>query len=533
VELADFYPGKGSYHPGETIELRTELSGRFEPGVRLEVVFWRLARQVDELSCPLEPDVDPSRFVVHWQPPDPARRGYGVQASLTDRDGRVLGRRWTAFDVLRDWSDFPRYGFLTDFDPGRQDLDDAFDELRRFHINGLQFYDWQHRHDRLLPDERTYPDPLGRVLSLDTLEACLAKASQAGMASMAYAAVYAASAAHWRVSPEAALYDAEGEPIPFGDDFLGLMNPAPGGPWASHLQDELSRALRELPFDGIHLDQYGEPQEGFDHQGAPVDLPGAFVDFIAELHVRHPDAPITFNAVGGWPLTDLTQAPLNFLYVEVWPPMVSYEHIVQMIMEARAASPHKAVVIACYMPPESSANLLLLEALAFSLGGSRIEIGETGRLLSDPYFPKHQAIPLNLKTKMRDYYDFAVRYGEMLGPHAANLNELQTELPDQVWVFPRQAGRWLTLCLINLRGIDPPHWYAPHHSPSKLEHFSIEIPSLDREVRRVWWASPDRGEPGLRCSEWERLHSGLRISVPQLDTWSIVALETTGGTPTT
>lgn len=525
MELVDIFPSKGTFHPGEPVELWADLDGTAQPGSRLEVSIWHLSRRRDQLSIPLARGPSSTRFPVHWRPPADAGQGYGVEAELRGPDGSPIARRTTAFDVLDRWTDFPRYGFLSDFQPGREDLDLVFDELRRFHINGLQFYDWQYRHDRLIPGDREYDDPLGRPLSRDTLEACLARAKQAGMASMAYAAVYAASSGYWSQHRQAALYDRDGQPVPFGEDFLGLMNPAPGGAWANHLQAEIDHVLDELDFDGIHLDQYGEPREGFDARGAPVDLPAAFVEFIRELRVRHQGAPLAFNAVSGWPLDDLAPAPLDFLYVEIWPPMVEYAGVADLIRQGRALAPDKSVVVACYLPPESAANLLILNALSYSLGGSRIEIGEAGRLLSDPYFPKHQAMPHDLGARLRAYYDFAVRYGELLGPRAATLDEPEPDLPQGVWTFARRSPGWLALSLINLEGIDQPRWDVAHDFPGSIEPLTLQLPAPDGTIQEIWFASPDRGDPAMVTAGWGVERGQLQIAVPHLDTWSLIAIE--------
>ncbi len=146
---------------------------------------------------------------------------------MLDEGGRSQGVATTAFDVLPSWTSYPRYGFLTDFTPGRGDIAAAVETLARYHVNGLQFYDWQYRHDHLLPPQPEYTDPLGRRLSLPVVADGVRAAHAHGMAAMPYLAVYAASPEFWRAHPEWALYDAERRPLSFGDGLLGLMNPAP------------------------------------------------------------------------------------------------------------------------------------------------------------------------------------------------------------------------------------------------------------------------------------------------------------------
>ena len=72
----------------------------------------------------------------------------------------------TAFDVTANALARPRYGFVTDFLPGRVDGDEVADSLRAFHLNAVQFYDWMYRHASLLPPSDDFVDALDRSLSL-------------------------------------------------------------------------------------------------------------------------------------------------------------------------------------------------------------------------------------------------------------------------------------------------------------------------------------------------------------------------------
>src|SRR4030095_13714023 len=108
------------------------------------------------------------------------------------------------------------YGFLADFSASRLDPDMVLKKLTRFHVNGLQFYDWQYRHDQLLSRTETYIDPLGREMSLASVRALVHAAHRHGMAAMPYLAIYAASAEFWRSHPDWALYDQVESPIAFG-----------------------------------------------------------------------------------------------------------------------------------------------------------------------------------------------------------------------------------------------------------------------------------------------------------------------------
>jgi dextranase len=108
---------------------------------------------------------------------------------LTTADG---GAATTAFDVTAGALDRPRYGFVTDFVPGRDDGEQVADSWRAFHLNAIQFYDWMYRHASLLPPSDDFVDALDRSLSLATVRRLLAATHAAGSRAIAYAAVYGA-----------------------------------------------------------------------------------------------------------------------------------------------------------------------------------------------------------------------------------------------------------------------------------------------------------------------------------------------------
>ncbi len=249
-------PSKAFFRPGETIEFLLDISSDRAEDVYLDLVI----RHLDEklFSSRKHVVLKGSRQLetLHWQAPAD-KAGYFALVNLVDGHGVCQASGNTAFDVLEKWTDYPRYGFMTDFSRNRLDAEKTLSGLVRFHINGLQFYDWQYRHDVLLAPATDYIDPLGREMSLDTISSLVSTAAGLGMASTAYLAVYAASARYWREHPESALYDETGKAIPFGEDFLGLMNPAPGSAWREHLLQECAKLLEAIPFSGLQIDQYG------------------------------------------------------------------------------------------------------------------------------------------------------------------------------------------------------------------------------------------------------------------------------------
>jgi dextranase len=258
-----------------------------------------------------------------------------------------------------------------------------------------------------------------------------------------------------------------------------------------------------------------------------VDIPSTFYDFIAVARERFPEAALTFNAVGNWPIDALAPAPLDFNYIEIWPPTPTYEDLRRIVLESRLKSADKPVVIALYLPADQEANIRLADAIIFASGGSRIEIGETDRLLSDPYFPKHQAIPEDLHRVLKRYYDFAVRYGEWMGPSALDVHGLGLSSPEGVWTVVRQAGDWLVLHFINMNGLEGARWDEAIPAPEPLGEFSVEI-STPESIRTIWWGSPDREHLELWPAEWRVENESVVVDVPYLKYWTLLAVQIEG-----
>ncbi len=523
MQIVDLFPTKGTFIPGEPVQLVVKIQSESDKDGFLYIAARYLTDIVSEKKNPVKVHQGSCRLPIEIVVPADHPRGYGVEVSLLDAAGKVVSMASSSFDVLSDWIAFPRYGFLFDFSPGREDIESTFDTLTRFHINGLQFYDWQYRHDCLLAPTNEYTDPLGRNLSLEMVKNLIAGAHAHRIAAMPYLAVYAASMDFWKAHPEWALYDQQGKALTF-EGILGLMNPAPDSGWMHHLMAECDSVLSALHFDGLHVDQYGNPKIGSDAKGEPVDLPAAFAVFIGALKDTHPDAAVVFNAVANWPIEALTNTAQDFAYIEVWQSTPFYRDLEHIILGARRASGGKPVVIALYQSADWAANIRLADAIIFSAGGSRIEIGEDGHLLTDPYFPKSTSLPSELKTVLHRYYDFAIRYENLIGPFAASIPDINTNVPRGVSVVARNCPGWLTLSLVNMSGLQELRWDKAHPEPRALTNLTVELDASE-PLKSVWWASPDRGDLRLMPASW-RIESGkTRVDIPYLDYWDLVAFE--------
>lgn len=550
AQILDLELDRAFYQPGEAVRLTLHLRSEVDTpaAARLAAAVYHLAGPVDAIQRDVALDNGAQRIDLTWRPPPAAPRGYGIDVRLESKAGDVLARAATAFDVLEHWTQMPRYGFLTDFAPGRSDAMETMTALTRYHINALQFYDWMYRHEQFLTDRDPYRDPLGRTLSRQTVDALIGAAHAHGIAAMPYTAVYGASVAFYREHPNWALLKPDGQPVLFGEDFLVIMDPRPDSPWSHHLLSQFDRVLEQTAFDGIHLDQYGDPKVGYDAAGRSFDLDAPLAAFIdatrARVNARRANGAVVFNAVNNWPIDAVAPAGQNIVYIEVWPPHNWLSDLHALIVQAQALGHGKPVVLAAYISPGWEHTARLIDAVIFASGGGHIELGERDGMLADAYFPNYATMTPALASAMRRYYDFAVRYQEVIGPrtrdatrpylHRVSIDGVSTSpalLSDKVWPIVREGEGFTAISLVNLVGVNSPEWAQPIASPPQaLGPATVRI-TADRQIDRIWRATPDGDDPSPQSIAFTRRQdldgNPIVLEMPFLKYWSVLVLEWT------
>jgi len=537
------YPDKAQYRPGERANLILSILNELAQAIpgSVEIQISHLLTPVATLNRELVIQPGSQQLMLEWLPPVEERlKGYGVDVRFIDRQGQTLTETSTAFDVAPDWTSSPRYGFLCDFTPNEEDTVKRLLTMNRFHINVVQFYDWLFRHDTLLPPKEEFQDPLGRRLSLKTVQNRIALAHQYNMATMAYTAVYGASKEFYLNHKDWALYRADGKPwtldLQTYGDFLYIMNPESGSGWRKHLLNQFQAALEALNVDGIHIDQYGDPRFAFDKEGKIVTLAPVFASFIDETKVtlcrKRSDAKVVFNAVNNWPIRAVAPANQDIVYVEVWPPHVRYQDLATIIEQGKRLSRGKKVVLAAYVPPTWEASVRLVDAVIFANGGFHIEMGELNGMLADPYFPKYQPMSAKLIRAMRNYYDFLVRYGNILHDSVEDVDMPPLILdtvrvrdwaePDTVWVIAKKKDNFLMVNLINLLGVGC-LWREEQETPRALKdiHAKLFLPKSEH-ITSVYLASPDFDHGRLRALKFKRNSTAVEFTIPHLEYWDLL-----------
>ncbi len=515
----ELLPRKATFALDEPIvvEVRGQASGRVGRLLHLDRVV-------------AEAPVGPDEHVV-FPPQDEG--GYGVE----------LGDATTAVDVLRDPLSRPRYGFVSHYESGRA-TEGVGDNVRRFHLNAVQFYDWMYRHASLMPPADEFVDALGQRISLDTVRRLVAEVRHAGSLPMAYAAVYAVGAEAWPDWHEDGLYRGDGSPWMLGD-FLWNVDPT-SERWVSHLSEDLRGALT-VGFAGFHLDQYGSPKWAVRADGTRVDLADAFPRLVDRLAADLPEARLIFNNVNDFPTFSTVRAAQALTYIEVWPPHTRLGHLAELVTKARLIAPGRPVVLAAYLSAYDGDEAGALEAeklqlaTVFSHGGTVLLHGEEASVLTEAYYVRHKDVAERTQEGARRYFDFAVRYGDLLfsdasvdvtRTHLGGENEevridaavpVATDAePGSLWGRVLRVPDGLLVSLIDLTAEEEDVWDAPKRGGRELTGVRLSILRRGGAPPYVAIASPVA--PRLVSLPVETSDRYETVTLPAFTTWALILI---------
>ena len=87
-------------------------------------------------------------LVYTWVAPSTNYTGYSVEVDAKNSGGSPSDSLNSAIDVSSSWTKFPRYGYVADYPSSLNSSDATHDMwlLKNYHIDGVQFYDWQWKH---------------------------------------------------------------------------------------------------------------------------------------------------------------------------------------------------------------------------------------------------------------------------------------------------------------------------------------------------------------------------------------------------
>jgi len=445
-------------------------------------------------------------------------------------------------DVLADPLSRPRYGFVSHYEEGRETVGVA-ENIRRFHLNAVQFYDWMYRHAKLMPPEEEFEDALGQRISLDTVRRLAAAVREVGSLPIAYAAVYAVGREAWPEWEQEGLYRGDGSPWMLGD-FLWNVDPT-NLRWLDYFTADLRTTL-EVGFAGFHLDQYGSPKWALRADGSRVDLVDAFPALIDRVAADIPEAELIFNNVNDFPTFATAPAEQALIYIEVWAPHDRLGHLAELVTKARLLAPDKAVILAAYLSAyqgdekAASAAELLQLATVFSHGGTVLLHGEEDAALTEAYYVSHKRLSRGSQAAARRYFDFAVRYGDLLyDPSAVDVTrthlggeneEVKIDAPVPVATDCAPGVLWgrvirtrlgFLVSLIDLSPQENDLWDAPKHPGRPLEGVRVSILRRGKNAPVISAADPDDA-PALERLDVETSERYDTVTLPAFRTWSLV-----------
>jgi len=540
---------KAVYRPGETVTftLNTVPPNSY-------VRYWHLNTVTSE--APL------SGTSWNWQAPATDFRGYLAEV-YTKENNTEKTHASIAIDVSSDWSKFPRYGFLSEYgavQPAK--MDSVISALNRYHINGIQFYDWHHKHHQPLAGTVASPsaswkDIANRSIQRNTVQGYIDRAHQAGMKAMFYNLCYGALAdgagdgvkQEWFMFKDAQHTKRDVFQLPnppFTSDIF-FTDPA-NTSWQQYLANKNNDVYQVYDFDGFHVDQVGDRGPGlYTYNGTGLDLASRFQSFLEGMKAAHPTKRLVMNAVNQYgQQNSIARAPVDFMYTEVWTGHEGYKDLATVIQNNAAYSGGKSTVLAAYVNYKKAESpgafntpgVLLANAVIFAFGGSHLELGE--HMLGKEYFPNNNlAMNDDLQKAIVVYYDFLTAFQNLLrdGGDFNNITVTCTNGKFNTASWPPQSGKVAVqgkkvgekqvLHFINMANATSFDWRdtnGTQPAPASFSNAELEV-SVSGSISKVWVASPDLNHGLPQALEFTRQGDKVKFTLPQLKYWDMVVME--------
>ncbi|WP_319590201.1 glycoside hydrolase family 66 protein [uncultured Draconibacterium sp.] len=540
---------KAAYLPGSTVTFTIDESGL---PASVKVRYKYLNNVIDEGTV--------SGISWKWQAPDSDFKGYTVEV-YDDNGSTETIYATVGVDVSSDWTKFPRYGFLSKY-PQLTDaeMDEVVDNLNKYHINGLQFYDWMNKHHMPLPvvdgtPAGSWKDIINRNIYFSTVEKYISKAHDRNMKTMFYNLVYGAwdnaeadgIQKEWYVYTDDTHVNRDFHPLssPFLSNIF-LIDPS-NSAWQQYIALENQKVYEHLNFDGYHMDQLGDRGTRYKYDGSDLNLSLTYQPFIEAMKADEPSKNIAMNAVNQYGQQGIAQSSADFLYTEVWSPYDTYNDLSFIIQQNNTYGNNaKNTILAAYMNYDLANNqgyfntpaVLMTDAVIFAFGGAHLELGE--HMLGKEYFPNSNLqMKADLKSSLPDYYDFLVAYQNLLRDGGSFNVTTVTSVDNKMNIapWPASIGAVATVCkkvgnnqvvhLINFTDSRSQQWRDNEGTqaiPALIKDAPVSI-ATNQTVKKVWVASPDIIGGASRSLEFSQSGNEVVFTLPELKYWTMVVLE--------
>ena len=364
------YTDKSTHEPGKQATITAEAS----TGGTVHFSVSHLGVEIDSGDA----TVDNGKAT--WTYTTPSEDGQGYLVTATGGDGTHAE---TAIDASTSWTRFPRMGFLSHFKPTApqgtdghttyesflfQQPQDYIDKLSQdYHINALQYYDWQYRHEQpVATGDLADKWPLwyrDTYASKKTITDYIQDAGNANMGSLAYSMAYAANDNYdtntikdeWRLREDNGSYWVRdlGEqwwvPTPKGVDkpkshqFMMNVN---NEDWRTYITGQYKTQKTEFKFDGTHIDTLGQTSKK-DASGNPVDLTDGLAALVDDTY-KNVGGQVGINLPDGAGSEKINKASAAYMYTELWDHNETNAQVASYLQSARNNAGNKPQIVAAY-----------------------------------------------------------------------------------------------------------------------------------------------------------------------------------------
>lgn len=442
--LLDLNTDKAVYYPSEKVVFHaTSVSGHGH----LVVKYYHL----NNLIATKEIYYGTSEISWSWFLPVEDNIGYAVV--IENHVGNNVATKTIAINVSNDVYNFPIMGFLSKYDNDSSvERKKNLEYLKRLHINLVQFYDWFDLHSLPLPVSsvgdslqvsNTWTDIGNRLTRKKVIDDYCNLAKDYGMKPLAYMAMNGSDTNQLvhGLSAEMFLFDDNSKNL---DHAYKTLDKSKGwgkynlynmnwmnGPWQDYIINQMKIVKDNMPFDGWHIDMFGDPGNKYDNNGNELSsslLASGIHYFLNKAGNMGWD--IGVNSVGEYGINDMKPVTaLKYLYTEVWDNRKTYDDMLRLVRGLTEAfdsnKKKKGVIIAGYMDYDFAKNnagkyfnmdgIILADLVIMASGATHLEMGE--HMLCNEYFPNSN---LNLPGSLKDnylpmMYDFFVAFKEIIG----------------------------------------------------------------------------------------------------------------------
>ncbi|MEI8342316.1 MAG: glycoside hydrolase family 66 protein, partial [Verrucomicrobiota bacterium] len=565
------YTDKAMYPPGSTINIyvtSTNSSGAAAAGT-LNIVITHLGDGIASLASQPTASIAAGQSGTNtftWTAPGADYQGYLVQVTITN-GASVTGTSSSAIDVSSDWSRFPRYGYVSKFTAGISGSS-VISQLNKYHLNGLQFYDWQWKHHIPYNSATSWPDIANRTNDAAVVNDLIVSAHARNMVAMNYN-LYGGAYSDYQTdgsgvtlsmgifsTASASLSTQIGYPLPGGwaTSQLYSMNNRDSG-WQNYIFSRELDVFSHFAFDGWQIDSLAQ-HNVYDYSGQYFNMDDYNSAFInnAKAYLGKRMIFNTVDAVGETQVA--TSANVDFVYSELWAGNQNYIDLKTRVDAVRSCG-SKALVTPAYMNSNvptggtfKSASVRLADAAIFASGGYHLELGDNNQMLNAQYFPDNTvAMSTSLKTALRTYYDFLVAYENILrGDTVSSTNAFSLTgsgyttstngAAGSVWTISKKTPGANIVHLINLANGTSNLWgdaNGTYASPSTYTSLPAKMYYHGNiQGGRLWYATPDaNAAQAIQLSFTTGADSGgsyVTFTIPRLQYWDMLWLELNGVT---